>query len=257
MSAHTKARHFWHSYMGSQLLTDSESDICRWSSDTAHSQMALSLHGSPPVVSPPPVSIATQQINELSRHQRGVISSNTTIHTVLAVEGCIFKCLFLCGDRQNTSSVGALAGRHPLKETCRLSKSCLFAFSWLKFTMRKVLQLYKGTTWPRGCCSYFLQRNWINRGINIPASQLTVRRCVLFTFPLVTHCVVNTVVSRDGVVAAVAVLITVVIQLCVLHWPLLRGIQSPQHMYSRVRGLNALVWDESKRSNGSETHIQL
>lgn len=82
--------------------------------------------------------------------------------------------------------------------------------------MRKVLQLYKGTTRPRGC-SYFLQRNWINRGINIPVSQLTVRRCVLFTFPLVTQCVVNTVVSWDGVVAMVAVLITVVIQLCVLH----------------------------------------
>lgn len=51
-------------------------------------------------------------------------------------------------------------------------------------------------------------------------SQLTVWRCVLFTFPLVTHCVVNTIVSWDGVVgvvAIVAVLITVVIQLCVLH----------------------------------------
>lgn len=68
-----------------------------------------------------------------------------------------------------------------------------------------------------GCCSYFLHRNWIKRGINIPVSQLTVRCCVLFTFPLVTHIVVNTVVSRDCVVAMVAMLITVVIQLCVLH----------------------------------------
>lgn len=51
-------------------------------------------------------------------------------------------------------------------------------------------------------------------------SQLTIRCCVVFTFPLVTHIVVNTVVSRDCVVAmvaVVAVLITVVIQLCVLH----------------------------------------
>lgn len=39
---------------------DSESDICRWYSNTAHSQMALSLHGTPPVVSPLLVSIVTQ-----------------------------------------------------------------------------------------------------------------------------------------------------------------------------------------------------
>lgn len=39
----------------------------------------------------------------------------------------------------------------------------------------------------------------------------------MFTFSLVTHIVVNTVVSRDSVVAMVAALITVVIQLCVLH----------------------------------------
>lgn len=39
----------------------------------------------------------------------------------------------------------------------------------------------------------------------------------MFTFPLLTHIVVNTVVSWDCVVAMVAVLITVVIQLCVLH----------------------------------------
>lgn len=80
-----------------------------------------------------------------------------------------------------------------------------------------MLQLYKGTIWPRGCCSYFLHRNWIKRGINIPVSQLTVRRCVVFTSPLVTHIVVSTVVSQDCVVAMVAVLIIVVIQLCVLH----------------------------------------
>lgn len=152
---------------------------------------------------------------------------------------------------QNTSSDCALAGKEPLKGTRWLRKSSLFAFSWLKFTRRKVLQLYKGTIWHRGCCPYFLHKNWVNRGINAPVSQLTVWRCVMFTFLLVPHIVVNTVVSRDCVVAMVAVLISVVVQLCVLHWPLLRGTQSPQHMYSTV------AWDESKMSTGSKTNIQL
>lgn len=168
---------------------------------------------------------------------------------MLAVEGCIFERLFLWGEWTHPLCLGRKTSTEG--NTLTIAKAVYLHFHGSN------LQCQKCYNYTKVLSGHFLHRNWINRGINIPVNQLTVRCCVMFTFPLLTHIVVNTVVSWDCVVTMVAVLITVVIQLCVLHWPLLRGIQSPQHMYSRVRSLNILVWDESKMSNGSETYIQL
>lgn len=197
--------------------------------------MALRFHGNPLES----VCFRAAELIFKIKFQINAITSNATFHTVSAVEGRIFEHLYLWGNR-----------KHPLKATHWFSKSSLFSFSWLKFIVRIVLKSYKSTTrlpW----LLFVLHRNWINREINIPVSQSTVRCHVMFTFPTVTHIVVNTVFSRDCVVAMAVLLIAVMIQLCALHWPLLRWNKHTTHR--RVRSTHILEWHESKLGDGLET----
>lgn len=170
---------------------------------------------------------------------RGAITSNARFHTVSAVEGRIFELLYLWGNR-----------KHPLKARHLFSKSSLFSFSWLKLIVWIVLKSYKSTTrlpW----LLFVLHRNWINREINIPVRQLTVRCRVMFTFPTVTQVVVNTVFSRDCVVDMAALLVAVVIQLCVLHWPLLRWNKHTTH----TAELGAHIFWSETRANWAQKHV--
>lgn len=66
----------------------------------------------------------------------------------------------------------------------------------------------------------FQHKNWINKGINILVGQSTVWHWVMFTFPVVSSVVsLVCVVILDTVVTVV---IRIMIQLCILHRPLLR-----------------------------------
>lgn len=130
------------------------------------------------------------------------------------MEECIFERLFLWGDRGHPLSVSQLENIHR-KEHTDLAKAVYLPFcgSFYSADIAKITQKYNLASG----LLFVLHINWINRGINIPVSQLAVRCRVMITFPVVAHIVVNTVFSRNCVAAMVALLITVMIQRCVLH----------------------------------------
>lgn len=131
-----------------------------------------------------------------------------------AVEECIFERLFLWGDRAHPLSASRLENIQR-KEHTDLAKAVYFPFrgSFYSGDSAKITQKYNLASG----LLFVLHINWINRGINIPVSRLAVRCRVMITFPVVAHIVVNIVFSWNCVVAMVALLITVMIQLCVLH----------------------------------------
>lgn len=130
------------------------------------------------------------------------------------MEECRFERLFLWGDRARPLSASQLENVHQ-KEHTDLAKAVYLPFrgSFYSVDIAKITQKYNLASG----LLFVLHVNWINRGINIPVSKLAVRCRVMITFPVVAHIVVNTVFSRNCVVAMVALLITVMIQLCVLH----------------------------------------
>lgn len=130
------------------------------------------------------------------------------------MEECRFERLFLWGDRARPLSASQLENVHQ-KEHTDLAKAVYLPFrgSFYSVDIAKITQKYNLASG----LLFVLHVNWINRGINIPVSKLAVRCHVMITFPVVAHIVVNTVFSRNCVVAMVALLITVMIQLCVLH----------------------------------------
>lgn len=130
------------------------------------------------------------------------------------MEECTFEWLFLWGDRAHPLSASRLENIHR-KEHTDLAKAVYLPSrgSFYSVDSAKITQKYNLAS----ALLFVLHINWINRGINIPVSQLAVRCRVMITFPVVAHIVVNTVFSRNCVVAMVALLITVMIQLRVLH----------------------------------------
>lgn len=185
-------------------MTDSERDVCGGLSDRAHSQVALRFHGTPPGVCFH-TAVLIDKISALSPQLQTPRS---------AVEECIFEGLFLWGDRARPLSASRLENIQR-KEHTDLAKAVYLPSrgSFYSADSAKITQKYNLASG----LLFVLHINWINRGINIPASQLAVRCRVMITFSVVAHVVVNTVFSRNCVVAMAALLITVMIQLCVLH----------------------------------------
>ncbi len=179
-------------------------------------------------------------------HCRGNFTSKAALPVQILsplppVEGYRRECLFLWGHYTHPLSVN----QWRKERNTSLNKNSLFALHRQhKHIYRAACSLQSGTKIQKGqgCLGLFevfqhkktlaALPGRINKGINILAGQLAVWHCVTFSLPLVSSAVVNTavnlvyVVILDKVVTmvtVVTVVIRIMIQLCVLHWPLLKG----------------------------------